>query len=154
MYQAKFAGVSSPLVASSPLDLHFNSSQSPLRNDIESSETIPSMMSATIRLGAIRWPSFANSSDSRMLAFACLLSTVHTVQYALCACMIFFLITLIFLPEKILQCRLQYMQWCFCGWCKRERKEEKVASLRVNGFLTLQNPFLPFLLAPSLHPSF
>ena len=43
MYEAKFAGVSSPLTASSPLDLHFNSSQSPLCNDIESSETMPSL---------------------------------------------------------------------------------------------------------------
>lgn len=123
MYEAKFAGVSSPLTASSPLDLHLNSSQSPLCNDIESSETSPSMMSATIRLGAIRWPSFANSSDSRMLAFACLLSTVHTVR-TLCLYGIFSHYFDI-LPEKVLQCRLQYMQWCFC-WCKRERKVKRL----------------------------
>ena len=134
MYEAKFAGVSSPLTASSPLDLHLNSSQSPLCNDIESSETIPSMMSATIRLDEIRWPSFANSSDSRMFAFACLLSTVHTVR-TLCLYGIFSHYFDI-LPEKVLQCRLQYMQWCFVVGAK-EKEKKKVASLRVNGLLIL-----------------
>ena len=82
------------------------------------------MMSATIRLDAIRWPSFANSSVSRMLAFACLLSTVHTVR-TLCLYGIF-LITLIFCQRRYYNVDyIQYMQWCFC-WCKRERKVKRL----------------------------